>query len=84
MRKLIIVGGNGYCGRAVLKYASKLPNVKVTSVSRKEVPVSSQIPNVDYILGDSMKPDSFKDHLKDSDVVVHSIGTLIDTTITKK
>ena len=31
-----------------------------------------------------MKPDTFKDKLQESDVVVHSIGTLIDTTITKR
>ena len=32
---MIVVGGNGYVGRAVLKYASKIPNLKVLSVSRK-------------------------------------------------
>ena len=49
MRKLIIVGGNGYVGRAVSKFASKIPNVNVVSVSRKEIPMSSQIPNIEYV-----------------------------------
>lgn len=49
MRKLTIVGGNGYVARAVSKFASKIPNVKVVSVSRKETPISSQIPNVEYV-----------------------------------
>ena len=37
--------------------------------------------NVTYIKGDASDPESFRDALKESDAVIHTIGTLIDSTI---
>lgn len=83
--KLIsLVGGSGYVGTAVAKRALEL-GAKVSVVSRRGAPEHQQPwqNKIDYIKGDANKPSTFAEHLEKTDVVIHTVGTLIDTTITK-
>ena len=34
--------------------------------------------NIEYIQGDCLKPEAFKDFLAESDAVIHTVGALLD------
>lgn len=85
-RTLCIIGGNGFVGQHIAKEASNL-GAKVLCVSRSGKPRKEITEpwgaRVNWIKGDAMNPNSFESVLQDSDAVVHTIGTLIDTSITQ-
>ena len=39
---------------------------------------TANLPNISYVKGDALEPESFKHHLQDVDGVVHCVGTLIE------
>jgi len=85
-RTLCIIGGNGFIGQAIAKEASNL-GAKVLCISRsgkprKEISEPWGV-RVNWIKGDAMNPNSFESVLQESDAVVHTVGTLIDTSITR-
>lgn len=83
-KKLLVVGGSGYVGSEVARKALNA-GMSVTSVSRKGESASSyRNDNLHHIAGDSMRPEDWGEHLEQADAVVHTIGTLLDTTITKQ
>jgi saccharopine dehydrogenase-like NADP-dependent oxidoreductase len=60
-KTLTIIGGSGYVGRSIAKKAASL-DVNVFSVSRGGMNSKSfSHPNIDYIQGDAMKPEKFRD-----------------------
>jgi len=83
-RTLCIIGGNGFVGTAIAHQAVNL-GAKVFAVSRSGTPSSkSEWANrVKWVKGDSMNPETFKDVLEESESVVHTIGVLLDSTITQ-
>ncbi len=83
-RTLCIVGGNGFVGSAVAQQAVNL-GAKVYAVSRSgKTNVKAQwVDKVNWVKGDSLHPETFKDVLKESDTVVHSIGILLDSSVTQ-
>ena len=80
---VLIVGGTGYVGSAIIKQALRLSNIKIISVQR-HLPAQPIDPRVVYVQGSCLEPETFKDQIKEADVVIHSLGVLIDSHITKR
>ena len=83
-RTICIIGGNGFVGTALAHQAVNL-GAKVFAVSRSGTPSSKSdwANRVQWVKGDSLNPDSFKDVLEESESVVHTVGVLLDSTITQ-
>mgnify|MGYP002620897579 FL=1 len=84
-KTLCVIGANGYVGSYVAQQALSL-GAKVLSVSRSGRPPHKSGPwaqQVKWHQGNSLNPEGFEDVLKESDAVVHTVGTLIDTSITQ-
>ncbi|KRW99291.1 hypothetical protein PPERSA_07063 [Pseudocohnilembus persalinus] len=88
-KTLCIIGGSGYIGQAVAREALK-KGINVIAVSRsgayncpilKDYELSGKYRPVK---GDALHPLSFAEHLKNADALVHTVGTLIDTSVTKR
>ena len=81
-RKIMVVGSSGYVGNYMMKtLAKQYPNVLVVGMSRSALPreeETAKLPNVSYVQGDALNPESFKDHLENVDGVIHCVGTLIE------
>lgn len=81
-KKVLVMGSSGYVGNAFLKKASKL-GLNVVAVSRRgKLDHNPNDPLITYVKGDALDQDSYKEHLYETDAVFHTIGTLLDTTIT--
>lgn len=83
IKNLLVIGGNGYIGKSILKKLSKLPKIHTTSIQRSEIKPQDQIKNISYIQGDANNPGTFSDYIQEADTIIHTIGTLIDSTILK-
>jgi len=82
---LTIIGANGYVGSAVARQALLL-GAKVNSINRSGAPgkYAPWISQVNWVKGDALNPKPYEDVLRQSDAVIHTVGTLIDTSITKR
>ena len=82
MKKILVVGSSGYVGNYMMKtLARRYPQVAVVGMSRSAQPreeETARLPNVSYVNGDALEPESFKQYLQDVDGVVHCVGTLIE------
>ena len=82
MKKILVVGSSGYVGNYMMKtLARRYPQVAVVGMSRSAQPreeETARLPNVSYVKGDALEPESFKQYLQDVDGVVHCVGTLIE------
>eukprot|EP00929_Paragymnodinium_shiwhaense_P120390 TRINITY_DN92317_c0_g1_i1.p1 TRINITY_DN92317_c0_g1~~TRINITY_DN92317_c0_g1_i1.p1 ORF type:complete len:375 (+),score=89.71 TRINITY_DN92317_c0_g1_i1:45-1127(+) len=79
-KRLLVLGGNGYVGKQVCKVAVE-KGFTVTSLSRRgENPDvdDEQLQAVRWIKGDATDFATVKQHVDESDVVVHAIGLLFD------
>lgn len=89
-KTLCVVGGSGYIGQAVIR-AALSKGINVLSVSRSGNLTDPELQKIavnnpeklTVVRGDATSPESFGDALKKSDAVVHTIGTLIDSSILK-
>lgn len=89
-RKFLIVGGNGFVGNRV---AAKLVqhSAEVSILSRFTIWSFRKGPRFDYpenkkmewIIGSAMDPEPLKDKINKADTIIHSLGTLFDTSVTK-
>jgi len=81
MNKVItIIGGNGYVGsRCIETLLTNTRNVKIFSVSRSVETnnLNSFNNRVEHIRGDALHPESFKEIIKQSTGIIHTIGKLI-------
>ena len=79
-KNITILGGNGYVGTRCMKTLLKnYKDITINIVSRtaeQGKPISDN--RVNYIKGDALNPEEFKDILRNSTGVIHSIGTLIN------
>ncbi|KAH9484347.1 MIOREX complex component 2 [Psilocybe cubensis] len=90
VRKILVVGGNGFIGSAVCK-AALARGIQVTSVSSSGRPYRSAkghapawTSNVDWQRGDALQPQTFAHLLPNVDGVVHTLGTLIEDSSYKR
>ena len=83
-RTICVVGGNGFVGTAVAQQAVAF-GARVFAVSRRGTPSSKAqwAEKVFWVKGNAMDPSTFKGVLEESEAVVHTIGTLIDSSITR-
>ena len=79
--KLLVLGGTGYVGSQILKKALKFPKIGVVSLQRKLPTQNVEFYQVKYLTGSALEPESFKDEIAESDVIIHSLGVLLDSTV---
>ncbi|KAJ2776762.1 hypothetical protein H4R18_005492 [Coemansia javaensis] len=82
-RRILVVGGSGFVGQAVCRSALAR-GWEVLSLSRHgapERPAADQgrlASGVQWIKGDALRPETFREHLAGCDAVVHSVGVLME------
>lgn len=83
-KKLVVIGGLGYVGSRIISICRNL-NINVTSISRRGFPLIPEREGspVKYIKADIKNKESVTDILLNSDSIINTVGTLIDTSITK-
>ena len=83
-RTLSIIGGSGFVGSSIARQAIDL-GAKVYSINRsgKIKSPAPWVEQVTWIKGDAMSPNDFSKILEESEAVVHTVGTLVDTSFTK-
>ncbi|KAF8892539.1 hypothetical protein BD779DRAFT_1509560 [Infundibulicybe gibba] len=84
LRKILVVGGNGFIGSAICK-AALAKGMEVTSVSSSGRPYQSAkghtpawASRVDWQKGDALHPETFAHLLSSAEGVVHTLGTLLE------
>ncbi|KAJ3810935.1 mitochondrial protein [Lentinula lateritia] len=84
VRKLLVVGGNGFIGSAICR-AALAKGIQVTSVSSSGRPYTTPkghapawTSKVTWLKGSAHNPTTFSDVLADVHGVVHTLGTLIE------
>lgn len=78
--KLLVIGGNGFVGREVCKYAVQ-NGFAVTSLSRRGQtpdPEDELLSQVDWHAGNALDKATVDKYVGDADAVVHCIGLLFD------
>ena len=81
-KSLLVVGGSGYVGSRVLQEASRLGWVKVTAVQKR--PPAQHLPNVEFIAGNALSPDAFKSRVEEADAIIHTVGVLVDASVSRR
>jgi nucleoside-diphosphate-sugar epimerase len=72
--KLLVVGGRGYVGNHILRKAGMM-GINSTSVSRSPVDsITSENPNISFISGDALNPETFEEAIKEADTISKSIN----------
>ena len=82
-KKILVLGGNGYVGNY---FASRLVQQKATVMAMSRKGLKHSYPEnaeIDWLVGDILAPQKFIEQINSADIVVHTIGTLFDTSITK-
>lgn len=70
--KILVVGGRGYVGNHILKKAGMM-GIESTSVSRSSVDsLSSDNPNISFISGDALNPETFEESIQQADTIGNS------------
>ena len=62
-------------------FATQYPEIKIVGMSRRGQPregetVTQTLPNVSYIKGNCLEPESFKNQIHDVDAIIHTVGIL--------
>ena len=83
-KNILIFGGTGFIGSGFLHLASKNPHVILTSLQRTLPSPENTIPNVKYMTGSALHPETYVDIIKEADVIIHSIGILFDSAVKRK
>jgi len=80
MSTLLVVGGSGFIGRDVCRFAVR-DGHEVRSVSRGGRPDVGEewAEAVSWTSADLFRPNAWRDRLSDVDAVVHSVGTLTES-----
>jgi len=80
-KKLLVIGGNGFVGREVCKYAVRSGAFTVTSLSRRgqcPSPNDEELSQVTWVAGNALDKATVGKYVGQADAVVHAIGLLFD------
>ncbi|OYR71568.1 NAD-dependent epimerase/dehydratase family protein [Halorubrum ezzemoulense] len=79
MSTLLVVGGSGFIGRGVCRFAVR-DGHEVRSVSRGGRPdlAADWVDDVSWTSADLFRPNAWRDRLDGVDAVVHAVGTLTE------
>merc|ERR1719453_605127 len=80
-KKLLVIGGNGFVGRQVCKYAVRSGKFSVTSLSRRgecPKPNDPELSQVTWAAGNALDKSTVDKYVGEADAVVHAIGLLFD------
>ncbi|KAH1492203.1 hypothetical protein LV164_000038 [Aspergillus fumigatus] len=87
LKRVVVAGGNGFLGTRICKSAVNR-GWSVTSLSRSGEPRWNTVTSshdrptwaksVEWAKADLLQPDTYKPFLRDADVVVHSMGILLE------
>lgn len=80
-KKIMVIGGTGYVGGYISNFLVKC-HADVYAISRKGRAYGSNIQAKCFSV-DIMNPGKHAELINDMDIIVHSVGTLVDTSITK-
>ena len=72
MKKVLIIGGNGFIGANLARYLSKEYKVYSFDIQNPK----EKNPNVEYIEGDFFDDEILENAIQDKDIVVHSLSTV--------
>ena len=83
VKKVLVTGSSGYVANyLILTLAKKYPQTAIIGMSRSGVArtpaIMDQYPNVEYLKGDCLAPESFKDVMQDVDGCIHTVGVLVE------
>lgn len=73
---VLIIGGNGFIGFNLLKFLSKDDNIKLFSFDLN-YPMKTLSDQITYIKGDFFNDNSLENAIKDKDLIIHSLCTLV-------
>lgn len=73
-RKLLIIGGNGFIGRNLLKRLAKREDLEVSSFDL--VKPADPVEGIQYVEGDFFDDHVLRNAIKDMDIVIHSLSTV--------
>jgi len=79
-KKLLVLGGNGFVGREVCRYAVQ-NGFAVTSLSRRgecPEPTDEDLSQVTWVAGNALEKATVEKYVGQADAVVHAIGLLFD------
>ena len=66
---MLVIGGRGYVGNHILNKAG-LMGIESYSISRRPVEsINNDSPNINFVQGDALKPESFEDIIKKCDSI---------------
>ncbi len=83
-KKILVTGSSGYIANYImLAMAKKYPAAQIVGMSRsglaRNPAIMGNYPNISYVKGNCLQPDTFKEILKDMDGCVHTVGALIES-----
>ena len=82
-KKALVVGGNGFVGNYIAARMVQ-SGASVASLSRSGIKHQFQENSkIEWLMGDVMNPQKYVNQINDADVIVHTVGTLFDTSVTK-
>ena len=82
MKRLLVVGGNGFVGKAVCRRAVRR-KIQVTSLSRSGRPMNETgewADKVEWKMGDANDPDVAREAVEECDAIVSTVGTMVDSS----
>ena len=79
MSRIIVFGGSGFMGQALLK-AALTKQFKVVSISRSGQPISNEpwMDQVEWLSADVFEPKTWSEVIQQTDYVIDSIGILFE------
>lgn len=82
-KKILVVGGAGYVGGYLARFLSSR-QADVYVMNRSGLPFGSPLNScVKSVIGDTMNSNKHSHLINSMDIIIHSVGTLVDTSITK-